>query len=110
MDETGWEPVLTEIKQAKVPVILVDSGVKVGDDSLYTTLIASDFVEEGRMAADWLAKKTSGKCNIAQLEGTPGTGIVGIAFNRSQIASVTNGAIGCSSRTIVSSAALSTPR
>jgi simple sugar transport system substrate-binding protein len=71
--ETGWEPVLTEIKQAKIPVILVDRSVKVSDDSLYTTLICSDFIEEGRLAADWLAKKTSGKCNIAQLEGTPGS-------------------------------------
>ena len=70
--ETGWEPVLREVKQAKIPVILVDRGVKVDDESLYTTLIASDFVQEGRMAAEWLAKKTNGKCNIVQLQGTPG--------------------------------------
>jgi simple sugar transport system substrate-binding protein len=70
--ETGWEPVLTEIKAAKIPVILVDRGVKVSDDSLYTTLIASDFVNEGRMAGEWLAKKLSGKGNIVELQGTPG--------------------------------------
>ena len=70
--ETGWEPVLREIKRAKVPVILVDRGVKVSDESLYTTLIASDFVEEGRMAADWLAKKLNGKGNVVELQGTPG--------------------------------------
>jgi simple sugar transport system substrate-binding protein len=70
--ETGWEPVLKEIKQAKIPVILVDRGVTVSDDSLYTTLIASDFVAEGRMAAEWLAKKMDGKANIAELQGTPG--------------------------------------
>jgi simple sugar transport system substrate-binding protein len=71
--ETGWEPVLKEIKRAKIPVILVDRGVKVSDDSLYTTLIASDFVAEGRMAAEWLAKKTGGKAMIAELKGTPGS-------------------------------------
>ena len=70
--ETGWEPVLKEIKQAKIPVILVDRGVNVTDDTLYATLIASDFVAEGRMAAEWLAKKTDGKANIAELQGTPG--------------------------------------
>ena len=70
--ETGWEPVLKEIKQAKIPVILVDRGVNVSDDSLYTTLIASDFVAEGRMAGEWLAKKMNGKANIAELQGTPG--------------------------------------
>lgn len=70
--ETGWEPVLKEVKQAKIPVILVDRGIKVSDDSLYTTLIASDFVAEGRMAAEWLAKKLNGKGNIVELQGTPG--------------------------------------
>ncbi len=53
-------------------MILVDRGVDVGDDSLYTTLIASDFVAEGRMAGEWLAKKTNGKANVAELQGTPG--------------------------------------
>lgn len=70
--ETGWEPVLREIKKANIPVVLVDRGVKVSDESLYTTLIASDFVEEGRMAAEWLAKKMNGKANIVELQGTAG--------------------------------------
>jgi galactofuranose transport system substrate-binding protein len=70
--ETGWEPVLKEIKQAKIPVILVDRGIKVSDESLYTTLIASDFVNEGRMAAEWLVQKLGGKGNVVELQGTPG--------------------------------------
>lgn len=70
--ETGWETVLQQAKDANIPVILVDRGIKVSDDSLYTTLIASDFVEEGRMAAEWLAKKTGGKANIYELQGTTG--------------------------------------
>lgn len=70
--ETGWEPVLREAKQAKIPVVLVDRGVKVDDESLFATLIASDFVNEGRMAGDWLATKTGGKAEIIELQGTPG--------------------------------------
>lgn len=70
--ETGWEPVLKEAKRANIPVILVDRGVNVTDDSLYTTLIASDFVEEGRMAGRWLAEKLGGKGNIVELQGTAG--------------------------------------
>jgi galactofuranose transport system substrate-binding protein len=70
--ETGWEPVLKEARAAKIPVILVDRGVKVSDESLYTTLIASDFVAEGRMAGEWLAKKLNGKGNVVELQGTPG--------------------------------------
>lgn len=70
--ETGWVPVLREAKRAKIPVILVDRGIDVPDDSLYATLIASDFVAEGKMAAEWLAQKTSGKAAIIELQGTPG--------------------------------------
>ena len=70
--ETGWEPVLKQARAAKIPVILVDRGVKVSDESLYTTLIASDFVAEGRMAAEWLVAKLNDKGNVVQLEGTPG--------------------------------------
>jgi simple sugar transport system substrate-binding protein len=71
--ETGWEQVLRDAKRAKIPVILVDRGINVKDDSLYATLIASDFVAEGRMAGEWLTKKMGGKANIAELQGTPGS-------------------------------------
>jgi simple sugar transport system substrate-binding protein len=72
--ETGWQPVLEEAKKAGIPIILVDRGVDVADPSLYATFIGSDFVEEGRRAAEWLAKKTDGKAMIAELQGTPGAG------------------------------------
>jgi galactofuranose transport system substrate-binding protein len=73
--ETGFEPVLKEIKRAKIPVILTDRAVEVSDPSLYVTFIGSDFVEEGRRAGDWVVKTigTDGKANIAVLEGTPGS-------------------------------------
>jgi simple sugar transport system substrate-binding protein len=71
--ETGWEPVLQEIHQAGIPVILTDRAVDVSDPSLYETFIGSDFVEEGRKAGKWLAEKTGGKAQIAELVGTPGS-------------------------------------
>jgi ABC-type sugar transport system substrate-binding protein len=70
--ETGWEPVLREAKAAKIPVILTDRIVDVSDPSLFTTFIGSDFVEEGRRAAKWLAKDTGGKAQIAEIQGTVG--------------------------------------
>src|SRR5436309_3870632 len=70
--EEGWEPILKQARAAKIPVILVDRGVSVSDDSLYATLIASDFVAEGRMAGEWLAKKLNGQGNVVELQGTPG--------------------------------------
>ena len=71
--KTGWDQVLQEAKDAGIPVVLVDRGIEVKDESLYATLIASDFIEEGRMAGEWLAKKTGGTCKIVQLEGEPGS-------------------------------------
>jgi len=72
MVEDGWEPILKQARAAIIPVILVDRGVNVSDDSLYTTLIASDFVAEGRMAGQWLAKKLDGKGSVVELQGTTG--------------------------------------
>jgi simple sugar transport system substrate-binding protein len=79
--ETGWETVLREAKAAKIPVILTDRAVEVPDDTLYVSLIGSDFVEEGRKAGRWLleqysngpAKDVKGDVNIVELQGTVGS-------------------------------------
>ena len=71
--ETGFEPVLREIKAAGIPVVLTDRRVETADPSLYAVFIGADFVEEGRRAARLLIEKTGGKANIAELQGTPGS-------------------------------------
>jgi simple sugar transport system substrate-binding protein len=74
--ETGWEPVLKEAKAAKIPVILTDRAVSAKDDTLWVTFMGSDFVEEGRRAANWLVDKTKdnpGPINIVELQGTVGS-------------------------------------
>jgi simple sugar transport system substrate-binding protein len=71
--ETGWDPVLREAKRAGIPVILTDRTIQTADESLYACFIGSDFYEEGRMAADWLAKKVNGQGAIVELQGTPGS-------------------------------------
>jgi galactofuranose transport system substrate-binding protein len=70
---TGWEPVLRDAKRAKIPVILTDRSIETTDESLYACFIGSDFNREGQMAAEWLAKKSGGKGNIVELQGTPGS-------------------------------------
>lgn len=67
----GWEPVLREAKEAGIPVIVSDRRPDVPDD-LYVTFIGSDFVDEGRRAAEWLATKMNGKAVIAELQGSAG--------------------------------------
>jgi galactofuranose transport system substrate-binding protein len=73
---TGWDTVLKEAKAAKIPVILESRNVVVKDPSTWTTFIGSDFVEEGRRAAQWLldnTKNTTGTVNIVELQGTVGS-------------------------------------
>ena len=75
--ESGWETVLREIRSAGIPVILMDRTIEVSDESLYVSLIGSDFVEEGRRAARWLLEHTRdvpGEIDIAELRGTVGSG------------------------------------
>jgi simple sugar transport system substrate-binding protein len=69
----GFEPVLKEAKAAGIPVVLSDRAVTVKDDSLYTTLVGSDFVDEGKRCADYLGAKMGGKGNLVEIEGNNGS-------------------------------------
>ncbi|MFC8846881.1 MULTISPECIES: ABC transporter substrate-binding protein [unclassified Micromonospora] len=74
--ESGWDTVLKEAKDAKIPVILTDRAVDSADKSLYKTFIGSDFVKEGRLAGEWLVeqkKAATGPVNIVELQGTTGS-------------------------------------
>ncbi|NES27087.1 substrate-binding domain-containing protein [Micromonospora terminaliae] len=74
--ESGWDTVLKEAKDAKIPVILTDRSVDSADKSLYKTFLGSDFVKEGRLAGEWLVQKeqsASGPVNIVELQGTTGS-------------------------------------
>jgi ABC-type sugar transport system substrate-binding protein len=76
---TGWGPVLREAKAAGIPVILTDRAVDETDTSLWVTFMGSDFIEEGRRAAQWLVDDLSNKnmmegpVNIVELQGTTGS-------------------------------------
>ena len=70
--ETGWNQVLEEIKDAGIPLVIIDRNITAAP-SMYMTRVASDFVHEGRLAAAWLAQQTAGDCTIIELEGTIGS-------------------------------------
>jgi simple sugar transport system substrate-binding protein len=72
---SGWDTVLKEAKTAKIPVVLTDRQVD-SDQSLWVSLVGSDFELEGERAAKLLEKvlgSASGPVNIAVLEGTTGS-------------------------------------
>lgn len=69
--ETGWDTVFTEVKQAGIPLVLVDRHANV-PDSLFSAFIGSDFVEEGQRACAEMAALLNNQGNIVELEGTLG--------------------------------------
>jgi len=74
--ESGWDTVLKEAKDAKIPVILTDRAVDSKDTTLYKTFLGSDFVKEGKLAGEWLVNDDKGKTapvNIVELQGTTGS-------------------------------------
>ena len=82
--ETGWDTVLKEAKDAKIPVLVVDRDVKLSDDSLYVAKIGTDSVTEGKNVFKWLDEyltknnkkpRSGSQFNIVILEGTVGSSV-----------------------------------
>lgn len=82
--ETGWDTVLKEAKDAKIPVMVVDRDVKLSDDSLYVAKLGTDSLTEGKNAFKWLdgymtksgkTPRSGDKFNIVVLEGTVGSSV-----------------------------------
>jgi galactofuranose transport system substrate-binding protein len=71
---TGWDQVLVEARDAKIPVILLDRTIETSDPNLYLSAVTSDTVLEGRVAGEWLVKQVAGRpCNVVELQGTVGS-------------------------------------
>ncbi len=72
--ETGWDNVLSEAKQAEIPVILMDRMIETQDDSLYTAYVGADFYAEGVRAGEYLVRKADAlgaeHLRIAEICGT----------------------------------------
>ncbi len=77
--ETGWDTVLSEAKEANIPVIIVDRRVDVDDESLFTCWVGSDFELEGKMVCMWMSKFfnlkgiSPDKIHVADIQGTLGS-------------------------------------
>ncbi|MFE7458856.1 substrate-binding domain-containing protein [Streptomyces sp. NPDC057554] len=70
VDSDAVGPGVRSANQADIPVIAADRGVNKAEAA---TLVASDNVAGGKLAADALADKLGGKGSIVILQGTAGT-------------------------------------
>ena len=73
--ETGWDTVLSEAKQAGIPVIICDRNVSVSNENLYTAFVGSDFKSEGEEAVTYLEElyqsdENDEEVNIVHIQGT----------------------------------------
>lgn len=77
--EDGWDTVLSEAKEADIPVIIIDRMVDVSDEDLYVGWIGSDFKLEGDKVCEWINIYTRSigmkpeDVNIADIQGTLGS-------------------------------------
>jgi len=77
----GLEPALEAAARAKIPVLLIDREAEGVAGKDYLAFLGSNFVEQGRRAAAWLAQKVGGSAGVIELTGTPGSSV---ARDRSQ--------------------------
>ncbi len=77
--ESGWDTVLTEAKEAGIPVILVDRRVDSSDKTLYASWVGSDFELEGKKMAAWIKAFSESRdidpsdLHIVNIQGTIGS-------------------------------------
>ncbi len=69
VDGDAIVPAIEEADMMNIPVFSVDRGA----ETEVTAHIASDNVEGGRMAADYMAEALDNEGNVIELEGIPGT-------------------------------------
>lgn len=69
-DSTAIVPAIKAANRAKIPVVTVDRGADGGEVVCH---IASDNVQGGQMAGEFLAKLIGYKGKVVELEGIPGT-------------------------------------
>ncbi len=72
--EEGWDTVLTEAREAGIPVLTTDRMIHTEDESLYAGFVGSDFQAEGEKAGQFLQRKAQAMgaehLNIVEISGT----------------------------------------
>lgn len=72
----GLDPALDYAKEAGVPIMTIDRLLTTKEACVdYIGWVGSDFVEQGRRAADAMIRETGGEGNVAILLGAPGVNV-----------------------------------
>ncbi|HEY1175676.1 MAG TPA: ABC transporter substrate-binding protein [Phytomonospora sp.] len=75
LNSDGLEPALQAAAAKKVPVLTIDRKINATACSDYLAFLGSDFVEQGKRAADAMVKATGGTGKVAILLGSSGNNV-----------------------------------
>ncbi|PRX96736.1 ABC transporter substrate-binding protein [Allonocardiopsis opalescens] len=75
LNSDGWEPVLADAAEQGIPIITVDRQINAEPCADYVAFLGSDFVEQGRRAADRMIEALGGEGQVAILLGAPGNNV-----------------------------------
>ena len=73
---SGWDEILTKVKEAGIPLIFLDRYADCSDESLWTSHIVNDWKKEGEMAGEWIIeylgeqRKLDEEIKIVEIRGT----------------------------------------
>src|SRR5215204_2812135 len=73
--EEGMDPALNAAKESGIQVFLLDRETAGTPCEEYITFMGSDFLEQGKRAAEIMSGLTNEKGKVAVLEGTPGASV-----------------------------------
>jgi ribose transport system substrate-binding protein len=75
LNSDGWDPVFAKASAKHIPIITIDRKINATPCKDYLTFIGSDFAEQGKRAADEMAKALGNKGKVAILLGAPGNNV-----------------------------------
>ncbi|MEV6844309.1 ABC transporter substrate-binding protein [Actinoplanes sp. NPDC051411] len=75
LNSDGWDSVFAKASAKHIPIITIDRKINATPCKDYLTFIGSDFAEQGKRAADEMAKALGNKGKVAILLGAPGNNV-----------------------------------
>jgi ABC-type sugar transport system substrate-binding protein len=75
LNSDGWDSVFAKASAKHVPIVTVDRKINATACKDYLTFIGSDFAQQGKRAADEMAKALNNKGSVAILLGAPGNNV-----------------------------------
>ncbi|NDZ82367.1 ABC transporter substrate-binding protein [Streptomyces sp. SID10853] len=75
LNSDGWGPVLRTARAKHIPIVTVDRKINATPCKDYVSFIGSDFVQQGKRAADRMIASTGGKGKLAILLGSAGNNV-----------------------------------